>query len=270
LLDAAIAGKLKNPATLELQVKRMIADPRSESMVTNFAAQWLYLRDIQAKQPDEVLFPNWDETLRQAFQRETELFLESILRENRSVLDLLTASYTFVNERLAKHYGIPNVVGSWFRRVTLPEGNPRGGLLGQGSILTITSYANRTSPVLRGKWILENVLAAPPPPPPPDVPALKIDGPAPGQTLTMRQAMEQHRANPACAGCHARMDPLGFALENFDAVGRWRNAAESGAKIDASGALPDGTKFNGPAELRKLLVKNPEQFVTVLAEKMFV
>src|SRR5947208_14932701 len=181
----------------------MYADPRSESIVTNFAAQWLYLRDIQAKQPDEVLLPNSDETLREAFSRETELFLDSILRENRSVLELLTANYTFVNERLAKHYGIPNVSGSFFRRVTLPEGSPRGGLLGQGSILTITSYANRTSPVVRGKWVLENLLSAPPPPPPPNVPALKTEANETGKALSMRDAMVQHRASPACSGCHA-------------------------------------------------------------------
>ena len=260
LLDAAIAGKLKNPATLEQQVKRMIADPRSESMVTNFAAQWLYLRDIEAKQPDEVLFPNWDETLRQAFQRETELFLESILRENRSVVELLTANYTFVNERLAKHYGIPNVVGSWFRRVTLQEGNPRGGLLGQGSILTITSYANRTSPVLRGKWVLENLLAAPPPPPPPNVPALKIEGAEPGKMLTMREAMVQHRANPACASCHARMDPIGFAMENFDAVGRWRDS-DSFNPIDAAEGVPG---------LKKMLMDHSNEFVSAVAEKLLM
>ena len=200
----------------------MLADPRSESMVTNFAAQWLYLRDIEAKQPDELLFPDFDETLRDAFRKETELFLNSVLRENRSVLDLLTANYTFLNERLAKHYGIPNVQGSYFRRVTLPGDSPRGGLLGQGSILTITSYANRTSPVVRGKWVLENLLSAPPPPPPPNVPALKTEAKETGKTLSMREAMIQHRANPACAGCHARMDPIGFAMENFDAVGKWR------------------------------------------------
>jgi len=269
LLGIAASGKLKAPAVLEQQVNRMLADSRSASMVTNFAAQWLYLRDIEAKQPDEVLFPNWDETLRVGFRRETELFLESILRENRSVLDLLTANYTFVNERLAKHYGIPNVIGSWFRRVTLPEGSPRGGLLGQGSILTITSYANRTSPVLRGKWVLENLLAAPPPPPPPNVPALKTEGPEPGKTLTMREAMVQHRANPACAGCHARMDPIGFAMENFDAVGKWRDR-DSENRIDASGALADGTTFEGMPGLRKLLVDRSGEFVSAVAEKLLM
>ncbi len=260
LLDAAIAGKLKNPATLEQQVRRMLADPRSEAIVTNFAAQWLYLRDIEAKQPDEVLFPNWDETLRDAFQRETELFLDSILRENRSVLELLTANYTFLNERLAKHYGIPNVTGSSFRRVTLPDGSPRGGLLGQGSILTITSYANRTSPVLRGKWILENLLAAPPPPPPPNVPALKTDGPEPGQTLTMREAMIKHRANPVCASCHARMDPIGFAMENFDAIGRWRDR-DSWNPIDAG---------DGVAGIKKMLLENSGEFVSAVTEKLLM
>jgi hypothetical protein len=260
LLDAAVAGKLKTPAVLEQQVRRMLADSRSEAMVTNFAAQWLYLRDIEAKQPDEILFPNWDETLRDAFRRETELFVESIFRENRSVLELLTANHTFVNERLAKHYGIPNVTGSFFRRVTLPEGSPRGGLLGQGSILTITSYANRTSPVLRGKWVLENLLAAPPPPPPPNVPALKTDGPQPGQTLTMREAMVQHRASPACAGCHARMDPIGFAMENFDAIGRWRDR-DAGTLINADDGIPG---------LKKMLMEHSGEFVSAVTEKLLM
>jgi len=260
LLDAAIAGKLKNPATLEQQVRRMIADPRAESMVTNFASQWLYLRDIEAKQPDEILFPNWDETLRDAFARETELFLTSILRENRSVMNLLTANYTFVNERLAKHYGIPNVTGSFFRRVTLPDNSPRGGLLGQGSILTITSYANRTSPVLRGKWVLENLLAAPPPPPPPNVPALKTEGAQPGETLTMREAMIRHRASPACASCHARMDPIGFAMENFDAVGRWRER-------DGSNPIDAG---DGMAGVRKMVLENSGEFVSAVTEKLLM
>ena len=269
LLDAAIAGRLKNAATLDQQVRRMLDDPRSDAMVTNFAAQWLYLRDIESKNPDEILFPNWDETLRDSFRRETELFLNSILRENRSVLDLLTANYTFVNERLAKHYGIPNVSGSFFRRVTLPEGSPRGGLLGQGSILTLTSYANRTSPVLRGKWVLENLLAAPPPPPPPNVPALKTEGPEPGQMLTMRDAMVQHRANPVCASCHARMDPIGFSMENFDAIGKWRER-DSGNRIDASGALADGTKFDGVMGLKKLLLDRSGEFVSAVAEKLLM
>jgi hypothetical protein len=185
------------------------------------------------------------------------------------VLDLLTANYTFVNERLARHYGIPNVSGSYFRRVTLPEGSARGGLLGQGSILTLTSYANRTSPVLRGKWVLENLLASPPPPPPPDVPALKTEGAEPGQTLTMRAAMTQHRANPVCASCHARMDPIGFALENFDAIGKWRDR-DSGSAIDASGALSDGTRFDGLPGLKKLLLDHSGEFISALAEKLLM
>ena len=269
LLDTAIQGNLKNPAVLEQEVKRMLADPRSESMVTNFAEQWLYLRDIEAKQPDELLFPDFDETLRSAMRRETELFLNSVLRENRSVLDLLTADYTFLNERLARHYGIPNIEGSYFRRYTFPGDSVRGGLLGQGSILTITSYSTRTSPVVRGKWVLENLFAAPPPPPPPDVPALKIEGAEPGKTLTMRAAMTQHRANPACAGCHARMDPIGFAMEKFDAVGKWRSK-DSGNPIDSSGALPDGAQFDGVAGLKKALLVHPDQFVNTVAGKLLM
>ena len=223
LLDLASQGKLRQSGILEQQVKRMLADSRSTSLVSNFAEQWLYLRDIENKRPNEALFADFDESLRDAFRQETDLFLDSVLRGNHSVLDLLSANYTFVNERLAKHYGIPNVHGSDFRRVTFPADSPRGGLLGQGSILTITSYANRTSPVSRGKWVLENLLSAAPPPPPPDVPALKTEGKDTGKTLTMRDAMIQHRANPACAGCHSRMDPIGFAMENFDGIGRWRD-----------------------------------------------
>ena len=269
LLDAAMAGKLKNAAGLDQQVKRMLADSRSESMVTNFAAQWLYLRDIETKVPDELLFPNFDETLRTAFRRETELFLNSILREDRSVLDLLTANYTFVNERLAQQYGIPNIQGSYFRKVTFPDGSPRGGLLGQGSILAITSYANRTSPVLRGKWVLENILSSPPPPPPPNVPSLKIEGSEPGKVLTLRDAMTQHRANPACAGCHARMDPIGFSMENFDALGKWRER-DAGGTIDASGLLPDGTRFDGIPGLKKMLLDHQAEFVSTITEKLLM
>jgi len=269
LLDTAAAGKLHEPAVLEREVRRMLADAKSESLVNNFAAQWLYLRDLEAKQPDEVLFPDFDETLRRAFARETELFLDSVLRGNRSVLELISANYTFVNERLAKHYGIPNVHGSHFRKVTFPEGSPRGGLLGEGTILTITSYANRTSPVVRGKWVLENLLAAPPPPPPPNVPALKTGRDEPGKTLSMRAAMVQHRANPACAGCHARMDPIGFAMENFDATGKWRDL-DGENPIDASGVLPDGEKFEGLAGLKKALLRHPDQFVNTVAEKLLM
>ena len=268
LLDAAVAGRLKDPKSLEQQVRRMLADRRSESLVTNFAAQWLYLRDIAAKQPDEILFADFDETLRAAMLRETELFIDSVLRENRSVLDLLTANYTFLNERLARHYGVPNIKGSWFRRVTFPEGSVRGGLLGQGSVLTITSYSTRTSPVLRGKWVLENLLSAAPPPPPADVPALKTET-APGKPLTLRDAMIQHRAAPACAACHARMDPIGFAMENFDAVGRWRDR-DGEQTIDASGVFPEGTKFEGIPGLKKVLLGQAEQFVGTVAERLLM
>jgi mono/diheme cytochrome c family protein len=266
LREAAAKGALKRPAELERQVRRMLADPRSEALAQNFAGQWLRLRNISGALPNDVIFPNFGEGLRQDFVRETELFFDSILRENRSVLDLLTANFTFLNERLAKHYGITDVYGSDFRRVTLADENRRG-LLGQGSILTVTSYSDRTSPVGRGKWVLENVLGTPPPPPPPNVPPLRED-PNPGKLLSMRERMEQHRANPVCASCHSRMDPLGLALENFDAVGRWRPRMPGGTAIDVSGAMPDGTKFDGPAELRNQLVRHPEQFATVVTEKL--
>ena len=268
LLDVAAAGRLKDPKVLDQQVRRMLADPRSESLVTNFAAQWLYLRDIGAKLPDEILFADFDETLRAAMQRETELFVSSVFRENRSVLDLLRANYTFLNERLARHYGVPNIKGSYFRRVTFPDGSVRGGLLGQGSVLTITSYSTRTSPVLRGKWVLENLLSAAPPPPPADVPSLKTET-APGKPLTLREAMIQHRAAPACAGCHARMDPIGFAMENFDAVGRWRER-DGDQPIDATGVFPEGTKFEGIPGLKKELLRQPEQFVGTVAERLLM
>ena len=266
LLDTAIRGELQDPAVLDRQVRRMLADPRSTALVTNFAEQWLFLRDVDAKEPDTGFFPVFDENLRQAFRRETELFVDSILRSDRSVLDLLAAGHTFVNERLAKHYGIPHVYGSHFRRVEL-EDETRRGLLGQGSILTLTSYATRTSPVLRGKWILENLLSSPPPPPPPDVPALD-ETTDDGRPRSMREAMEQHRANPACASCHAQMDPLGFALENFDAIGRWRALSESNTPIDASGVLPDGRRFEGPSGLRAELLRSPDQFMHTVTEKL--
>ena len=269
LLDIASRGKLREPAVLERQVRRMLADNRSQSLVDNFAEQWLYLRDIEAKRPDELLFPDFDETLRDGFRRETNLFLDSVFRENRSILELLTANYTFVNERLARHYGIPHVEGSYFRRVTLPPGNPRGGLLGQGSILTITSYATRTSPVVRGKWVLENLLSSAPPPPPPDIPALKTESGKTGKALSVRAAMVEHRANPACASCHARMDPIGFAMENFDAVGRWRER-DGLNPIDASGVFPDATKFNGVAGLKNALLLHPEQFVGTVTQKLLM
>ncbi|HEY7170348.1 MAG TPA: DUF1592 domain-containing protein [Vicinamibacterales bacterium] len=266
LLDAAARGRLHDPAVLRAQVTRMLADPRSSSLVTNFASQWLHLRNLRAAAPDLAEFPDFDENLRLAFQRETELLIESQLREDRPVTDLLTTSYTFVNERLARHYGIRGVYGSHFRRVTIdtPE---RIGLLGQGSILTVTSYATRTSPVLRGKWLLENILGTPPPAPPPNVPSLKENSEAVKPT-TVRERMEEHRRNPVCASCHARMDPLGFALENFDAIGRWRTTGEDNAAIDASAALPDGTKFQGPVGLRTVLVARRDEFAATIAEKM--
>ncbi len=265
LLDTAIHGRLKQPEVLEKEVRRMLADQRSEAMVNNFAEQWLYLRNLASVSPDARMFPDFDDNLRQAFRRETELFFESIMREDRSVLDLLQANYTFVNERLAKHYGIPNVYGSRFRRVTFDDG-VRGGLLSQGSVLTVTSYATRTSPVLRGKWVLANILGAPPPPPPPNVPVLKERAET-DKPLTMRERMAEHRANPPCAGCHKLMDPVGFALENYDAVGRWRTT-EDGVPVDSAGGLPDGSSFQGAAGLRKALLSRPEIFVTTTTEKL--
>jgi len=267
LIDLAIAGRLSQPATLERQVKRMLDDSRSEALVTNFASQWLYLRNLAAASPDARQFPDFDDNLRQAFRRETELFFQSIVSEDRSVLDLLRADYTFVNERLAKHYGIPNVYGSRFRRVSLGENSVRGGLLGQGSILTVTSYANRTSPVLRGKWILENIVGTPPPPPPANVPVLQ-ETDASGRALSMRERMVQHRSRPECASCHRLMDPAGLSMENFDAIGRWRTRTESGSEVDASGGLPDGSEFTGASGLRSALLRRPDVFVGTLTEKL--
>ena len=269
LVDIAVRGDLSDPAVLERQARRMLDDPRANALVENFAGQWLYLRNLRTVAPDTTQFPDFDDNLREALRRETELFVESQIREDRSVHDLLRGNYTFVNERLARHYGIPNVYGNHFRRVTFND-DRRGGLLGQGSILTVTSYPHRTSPVLRGKWLLENLLGAPPPPPPPDVPELSEnkDGEKPA---TMRERMAQHRANPACATCHATIDPLGFALENFDAVGRWR--AHDGAAdtlIDASGSLPDGAAFDGPASFRDALLREPwsNEFVRTITENL--
>jgi mono/diheme cytochrome c family protein len=270
LLDAAAAGKLKDPAVLERETRRMLADPRAESLVTNFAAQWLYLRDVEVKKPDLFLFWGFDEGLRDSFEKETDLFLNSILLDqHKSVMDLLTANYTFLNERLAKHYGIPNITGSEFRRVDLPKDSPRAGLLGQGSILTLTSYSTRTSPVLRGKYVLENLLASPPPPPPPNVPSLNTEGERGGEPPSLREAMVQHRANPACANCHARMDPIGFAMENFDAIGQWRDT-DLGKPIDVSSTLADGTVVNGVAGIRQLILRDPDRFVGAVAEKLLM
>jgi mono/diheme cytochrome c family protein len=265
LLAAAIAGRLREPAVLEREARRMLADPRSRALVSNFASQWLHLRNLESITPDMRLFPDFDDNLRQAFRRETELFFESILREDRSVLDLLRANYTFVNERLAKHYGIPHIYGSRFRRIALPEDSWRGGLLRHGSILTVTSYATRTSPVLRGKWILDNLLGVPPPPPLPDVAALKdntVDG-----SLSVRKRLAEHRLNPACAACHNLMDPVGLSLERFDAVGR-RRTVEQGMPIDASGGLPDGNRFADVNGLEAALLRRPELFAGAFAEKL--
>ena len=245
----------------------MLEDSRSAAFVSNFGGQWLHLRNLKTVRPDPQAFSNFDESLRHAFGQETELFFESILRENRSIFALLDADYTFLNQRLAEHYGITGIYGSQFRRVMLPTGSNRGGLLGQGSILTVTSYPNRTSVVQRGKWILENLLGAPPPPPPADVPDLKPHG-KDGRLLSIRQQMEVHRVNPVCASCHARMDPIGFALENYDAVGKWRTE-DAGTQIDASGKLPDGTIFTGPGELKKILLTgHRDEFVTTVTEKL--
>ena len=268
LLDLTVDGELSDPVVLEQQVHRMLADRRSTALVDNFVGQWLLLRNIPNVTPDPIAFPTFDENLRAAFTRESELFAESVMRDDRSVIELLSADYTFVNERLAAHYLIPGIYGNRFRRVTLGtlDNAQRGGLLGHGSLLTVTSYPNRTSPVLRGKWVLENVLGTPPPAPPADVPPLPERGEG-GTPATVRKLMEQHRANPVCAGCHAPMDPLGFALENFDAIGGWRTT-DARLPIDASGVLPNGAEFEGPAGLRTLLVNNPEQFVRTLTEKL--
>jgi len=267
LLAVAERGELSNSQTLEQQVRRMLADPRAESLISNFAGQWLYLRNLDAIQPNNRLFPDFDDNLRLAFRRETEMLVAHIMDEDRSVLELLNADYTFLNERLAKHYGIPNVYGSRFRRVELDSETHRGGLLGHGSILTVTSYSTRTSPVLRGKWILENLLGTPPPPPPPNVPALEENTPGTA-ALSVRKRMEQHRGNPVCASCHGLMDPAGLSMENFDATGRWRDWTEAGAPIDSAGALPDGSAFDGVDGLREALLQRPEQFVGTMTEKL--
>ena len=267
LLALAQQGKLKDQAVLQQQVRRMLDDPRSNSLVDNFAGQWLYLRNLELQKPDPDVFPEFNEDLRRAFRTETSLFFQNILREDHSVLELLDADYTFLNQRLAEHYGVPGVYGPQFRKVTLTDPN-RGGLLGQGSVLTVTSYPNRTSVVQRGKWILETLLGTPPPPPPPDVPELKPHGRS--GNVTMREAMEEHRANPVCASCHSRMDPLGFALENYDGVGKWRDK-DLGSVIDASGKLPDGTTFVGPAGLKKLLTtKRRDEFVGTATQKLLI
>jgi hypothetical protein len=264
LLTLASHGKLKDPAVLEQQVKRMLADPRSKALISNFVEQWLHLRNLKNSAPDLHAFPDFDDNLRQAMKEETTLFFDSIMREDRSVVDLLNADYTFVNERLARHYGIPEVYGSRFRRVQVPS-DARRGLLGQGSILTVTSYPNRTSPVERGKWVLTNLLGVPPQPPPPNVPPLQES--SDGRVLPIRERLEKHRADPVCAGCHRLMDPIGFALENFDGVGHWRTADE-GRSIDPSGTLFNGAAIDGIVGLRQALVRQPEIFIGVMTEKM--
>ncbi|MGE0446268.1 MAG: DUF1592 domain-containing protein, partial [Vicinamibacterales bacterium] len=245
LLDLATVGRLREPAVLEAQVRRMLADPKSSALIDNFAGQWLQLRRLPDIVPDPFLFPDYGDTLARAFQRETELFVDSIVREDRPALELLTANWTFVNERLARHYDIPNIKGIGFRRVTLPDDSPRRGLLGKGSILTVTAFPNRTSPVVRGKWVLENILGAPPPEPPPNVPGLAENGEKVTKVRTMRQRVEQHRANPVCASCHKLMDPIGYALESFDAVGKYRTYDENFEPLDTSGVYPDGSAIDG-------------------------
>ena len=264
LLDLAERGRLSDPAVLDAQTARMLADPKVGALVENFGGQWLHLRNVADWTPDPVRFADFDDSLRHAFERETVLFLDHLIREDRSVLELLDADYTFLNERLAGFYGIDGVSGGYFRRVPL-AGTARGGVLTHGSVLMVTSYPTRTSPVLRGKWVLENLLGAPPPPPPPDVPALEAG--AEDSAGSLREALERHRANPACAACHAKLDPLGFALENFDAVGGYRTEDE-GVTVEASGALPDGTLVDGPAGLRRVLLERRDEFVETLAAKL--
>jgi hypothetical protein len=267
LLDIATRGQLKSPQVLEQQVRRMLRDPRSTSLISNFAGQWLYLRNMRVVTPDPRMFPEFDENLREAFQRETELFLESQLREDRSVLDMLTANYTYLNERLAKFYGIPGVYGSQFRRVQLSD-DRRDGLLGHGSVLTVTSYPTRTSPVVRGKWLLENLFGAPPPPPPPDVVTDLGEETKPGLAAkSVRERLQNHRKNPVCSSCHSRMDPLGFALENFNGIGKWRTL-DGHTPIDATGVLPDSSRFDGPVEFRKTLMTHRNEFISTLTEKL--
>ena len=268
LLDLAERGALDDPDVLARQVRRMLGDVRAKALVENFAGQWLHLRNIDSVYPDPLEYPEFDENLRAAYRTETELFIEGQLRQDESILELLDANYTFVNERLARHYGIPDVYGSRFRKVTFDR-DERAGLLSHGSLMTVTSYPNRTSPVLRGKWVLENLLGAPPPEPPPDVPTLEEENEE-GEPISMREAMVMHRENPACAVCHAPMDPIGFALENYNAVGAWRPTSEAGTAIDASGTLPDGAAFDGPTGLRDLLLARPDDFVGTVTEKLMM
>ena len=267
LLVAAERGTLTDPAVLEQQARRMLADPRAAALVEDFATQWLHLRNLSEVRGDPVPFPDFDDNLVEAFQTETELFLTSTLRQDTSVLELLSADYTFVNERLARHYGIPGVYGTRFRRVRVPDLEQRGGLLGHGSVLALTSYPTRTSPVLRGKWLLDTILDAPPPSPPPDVPPLPDRG-AGGRPESVRERLERHRSAAVCAACHASIDPPGFALEHFDGLGAWRTVDEFGNPIDASAVMPSGVTVNGLAGLRTLLLERPEQFVGAVTSKL--
>jgi hypothetical protein len=267
LLAAADRGKLAQPAVLEAQVRRMLLDPKSHALVENFGGQWLQVRKLESVKPDRKRFPEFDEYLRLSMRRETELFFESIVREDRSILDFIDANYSYLNERLARFYNVPNIQGSEFRKVLFATDAHRGGLLGQASVLTVSSYANRTSPVLRGKWVLENLLGAPPPPPPPDVP--NLDEAKLGSTWSMREQLEQHRKNPICASCHTRMDPLGFGLENFDAIGAWRTR-DGQFPINASGTLPDGRSFDGPQGLESILKAQPDAFAECLTRKLLI
>ena len=264
LMADARRGALKDPAVLDKQVRRMLADPKADALVSNFAGQWLLLRELRNSRPDS---PEWDGNLRQSFQRETEMLFQAVMREDRSVIDLLDADFTFVDQRLARHYGIPDVHDSRMRRVTLGPDSPRRGLLGHGSILTVTSAANRTSPVTRGKWVLENVLGAPPPTPPPGVETNLEKDPAQAKATSLRQRMEQHRNSPVCASCHRLMDPIGFSLENFDHTGKWR-ALDGKAPIDASGVMVDGSRLDGPATLRRALLGHADVFADVFAERL--
>jgi len=268
LLNLAIAGRLREPRVLEGQVRRMIADERADSLMTQFTGQWLQLRNLDKVTPDLLMFPDFDDNVRQAFRRETELFFTSIVRENRSVLDVLDADYTFLNERLARHYGIQGVYGSRFRRVTVTDPNRRG-LLGQGSFLSLTSVANRTSPILRGKFVISNLLNTPPLPPPANVPLLEESAPK-DRPSTVREQLELHRANPVCASCHRNIDPVGFALENFDAVGQWQEKTREGLKIDSAGVLSDGTAVDGPVALRNALLARPDVFAGTVTEKLMI
>jgi hypothetical protein len=274
LLQLASKGQLHTQPVLDQQVRRMLADPKAESLATNFASQWLYLRNLKNMQPNSEEFPDFDDNLRQAFEQEALLFFQSIVQEDRNVLDLMTADYTFLNERLARHYRVPNIYGSRFRRVTLTD-DARRGILGKGAVLMVTSHVDRTSPVVRGKWVLENLLGAPPPAPPANVPPLNESAQRQGKVLTMRERMEEHRANPVCANCHKLMDPIGLSLENFDAIGAWRTRDGStvsnlGTPIDAAGVLLDGTKVDGVVALRKALVRQPDIFVGTLTEKLMI